>query len=122
MNRPITGESPSRIILTEPAVVSPTGQSLARLIEQARSPQGAPVCVWPWAIPPLSFVTPLCQFLLQHDDFLQGVRMVLPLELQLAFQVSVALFEPGYVLLPNFNYDNALCDLSRISRAHSVGC
>jgi hypothetical protein len=79
-------------------VVSPTGQSLARLIEQARSPRGAPVCVWPfrgrpfylWAIPSLNFVsflTPLCQFLLEHDDFLQGVRMVVPLELQLAFQV-----------------------------------
>jgi hypothetical protein len=30
--------------------------------------------------------------------------MVLPLELQLAFQVGVALFEPGYVLLPKFQF------------------
>jgi hypothetical protein len=52
----------------------------------------------------VSFLTPLCQFLLQHDDFLQGVRMVLPLELQLAFQIGVALFEPGYVLLPKFQF------------------
>jgi hypothetical protein len=41
--------------------------------------------------------------------------LVLPLELQFAFQVGVALFEPGHVLLPEFQSQNALCNLSRIS-------
>jgi hypothetical protein len=30
--------------------------------------------------------------------------MVLPLELQLAFLVGVALFEPGHVLIPEFQF------------------
>jgi hypothetical protein len=50
----------------------------------------------------VSFLSPLCQFLLEHDDFLQGVRMVLPLELQFVLKVGVALFEPFNVLLPEF--------------------
>jgi hypothetical protein len=36
----------------------------------------------------------LHQLLLERDDFLQRVGVVLPLKLQLAFEIGVALFKP----------------------------
>ena len=42
----------------------------------------------------------LRQLLLERDDFLQCIGVVLPLKLQLAFEVGVALFKSRNILLP----------------------
>jgi hypothetical protein len=56
------------------------------------------------AIPSTRPVTPgpFCQLLPECDEFLQAVDVVLPLKLQFAFEIRVALFEPMHVLLPEF--------------------
>jgi hypothetical protein len=51
-----------------------------------------------------SFLSPLRQFPLEHDDFLQGVRVMLPLKLQLAFEISVTRRQPRNILLPKFQF------------------
>jgi hypothetical protein len=45
-----------------------------------------------------------CQLLLERDDFLQAVGVMLGLKFQLAFEIGVAGFEPGDILLADFQF------------------